>query len=375
MLMVLVTQVLSAPVDSFAFDLAVSSGTSEGCGKDGVSCRGVHANGFVFDVAFAGEGGKAGDVMMLHGNQEHKEMFFPLMRQLADKGYRCIAIDQRGYSPGARPLEKSAYSYNEIVKDIFAIADVVGFASFHMVAHDQGARVSWHSIAVSQGGQRFTTFSSLSIPHVDAFSDALYGERADLQQQIAAQYVTTFTLNNSASLHDDYWFKREKPKGFATAADYQRALWWYSGAIDSGNMAQAPIFSVEYLKSLQASTTDEVRSWWLTMQIGVREKFGEASAYGKRGVPQTVKVGKVPMPVFYLCGLGDGSDICGSRKSTGYQIDYDEVTAANSPNGYRYLEVDCGHNVLKCQKPEVAQQVCDAIVDFITTSSSHSVIV
>ena len=44
---------------------------------------------------------------------------------------------------------------------------------FHLVAHDQGARVSWHSIAKNITRSRLLSFTSLSIPHSDVFSDAL----------------------------------------------------------------------------------------------------------------------------------------------------------------------------------------------------------
>jgi pimeloyl-ACP methyl ester carboxylesterase len=35
-------------------------------------------------------------------------MWEPLMATLAAEGYRCVAPDQRGYSPGARPQETDA---------------------------------------------------------------------------------------------------------------------------------------------------------------------------------------------------------------------------------------------------------------------------
>lgn len=321
-----------------------------------------------FDVAFAGQEGKSGDVMMIPGHPEHKEMFIPLMRELAGKGYRSVAIDPRGYSPGARPQEKSAYNYNEIVKDIFAIADAVGFHRFHMVAHDQGARVSWHSIAVSSGVRsehRYISFASLSIPHADAFSDGMFGKNADLQQQIASQYVTTFTLPDSASLHNNYWFKTVNPTTwFNSSADYQKALWWYNGAIDSGSMAQAPVMSVDFLKRQSSSA---INPYWLNKMIQVRELFGEESFYPREGVPQTVRVGNAPMPILYICGLQDHSDLCGRS--------FAKKSADHCPNGYSYLETDCGHNVLRCDKPQESQKSIDAIVNFIMHPPSAPVVV
>merc|ERR1719440_410213 len=134
LLLALLNGVSPALSQDAEFAAALSARNSQGsCLDDGIVCHAVAANGFKFDVAFAGQEGKSGDVMMIPGHPEHKEMFIPLMRELAGKGYRSVAIDPRGYSPGARPQEKSAYNYNEIVKDIFAIADAVGFHRFHMV--------------------------------------------------------------------------------------------------------------------------------------------------------------------------------------------------------------------------------------------------
>ena len=69
---------------------------------------------------------------------------------------------------------------DELAGDIYAIVDAFGYGSqyggkFHVVSHDQGARIAWHSIAKFYGRQRYLSFSSLSIPHADVFSNALYG--------------------------------------------------------------------------------------------------------------------------------------------------------------------------------------------------------
>jgi pimeloyl-ACP methyl ester carboxylesterase len=335
------------------------------CGSDGITCVSILANGFTFDVALAGKG-EAGSVMMLPGHPESKDMFAPLMVKLASKGFRCVAVDQRGYSPGARPQQKEAYNYNELVLDIFAIADAVGFTQFHMVAHDQGARVSWHSIAVSQGAKRFLTFSTLSIPHADAFSDAVMGEHAVLQQQISSQYVTTFALSGSACLHDEYWFKHVKPHGLSSCSEYQKALWWYNGATDSGNMAQAPVISVDFLQkqraAISAANSSGLTVEWLDMMIKTREVFGMESAYPAEGTPQKVRVGNVTVPILYVCGLSDHSDLCGLpgfKKSADFCL-----------SGYRYLEVDCGHNVLACDNSDETEKVEDAILNFILQSFS-----
>jgi hypothetical protein len=48
---------------------------------------------------------------------------------------------------------------------------------------------------------RIKSLTALSVPHLDAFSDGLYGPNADKDQQIASQYFTVFNLPDSAKLN------------------------------------------------------------------------------------------------------------------------------------------------------------------------------
>jgi hypothetical protein len=50
------------------------------------------------------------------------------------------------------------------------------------------------------------TLKSLSIPHVTAFANGLFGAGADIKQQIASQYFTMFILPNSSTIHNDFWY-------------------------------------------------------------------------------------------------------------------------------------------------------------------------
>merc|ERR1712186_23187 len=104
--------------------------------------------------------------------------------------------------------------------------------------------------------------------------------------------------------------------------------------------------SVDHLESLNSSSIDPS---WLKLVISVREIFGEQSAYPKEGVPQRVFVGPVSIPILYVCGLSDHSDLCGRPVP--------KTTAKYCRNGYRYLEVDCGHNVLKCDRSSETARV------------------
>jgi len=315
--------------------------------EDGVSCRDVAVNGMTFACAYAGESDNSGgDVFLLHGNDGvTKERYFELMRELASRGFRSVGCDQRGYSPGASPQVYAAYNYDELAADIFAIADASGFGRFHVVAHDQGARLSWHAIAANAGRERFLSLATLAIPHADAFSEAIAGPLADVRQQTASQYVVLFTLNTTEAT---------KAGGFClgSGCDFpQRRFWWYNGAIDSGNMALAPVQSYSELIKNGAGIATALQ----------RLRFPDANAaYGNAGVEQRAKVGAVDLPVLYACGLGDSADLCGRE----YAFANRSKELSNS-NAFTYLELpDCGHDVVPCQKTGTAfceGTVCGAV--------------
>ena len=151
-----------------------------------VSIRELSANGMTFRCREAGpEGGEP--VILLHGFPETSHMWLPLMERLAGEGYRCLAPDQRGYSPGARPEGIENYRYQDVAGDVVALADAAGFDRFHLVGHDWGAGCGWVVVALTPG--RLLSWTSLSTPHVGAFGRAI---RNDPDQANRSQYITFF---------------------------------------------------------------------------------------------------------------------------------------------------------------------------------------
>ena len=110
-----------------------------------ITVRDVDANGWRFRCRQAGDSGEP--VLLLHGFPETSRMWEPLMATLAAEGYRCVAPDQRGYSPGARPQETDAYRYADLATDVLELARVLGFERFHLVGHDWGAGAGWAALA------------------------------------------------------------------------------------------------------------------------------------------------------------------------------------------------------------------------------------
>jgi pimeloyl-ACP methyl ester carboxylesterase len=126
-------------------------------------------DGLTFNVL---EGGPdAGDgVILLHGFPEAADAFDGITPKLNAAGYRTFALDQRGYSPGARPTDRRAYRIPALVDDVLALADARGLDRFHLVGHDWGGFVAWALATRPEGAARLRSLSVLSTPHPSALS-------------------------------------------------------------------------------------------------------------------------------------------------------------------------------------------------------------
>ena len=103
----------------------------------------IRARDLSFRARVAGLGSAGPALLLLHGFPETSIMWDPLIESAESAGFRVVAFDQRGYSPLARPVGVDAYRLPELVADVFAVADAVGFERFHLVGHDWGAIVGW----------------------------------------------------------------------------------------------------------------------------------------------------------------------------------------------------------------------------------------
>ncbi|MDX6217170.1 MAG: hypothetical protein QOG99_2754 [Frankiales bacterium] len=144
----------------------------------------LSARGLVFDVDVTGPE-DAPAVLLLHGFPQTAHSWRHVVPHL--RGYRTIAPDQRGYSPGARPAEVEAYRVPELARDALAILDALGIGQAHVVGHDWGAAVAWQ--LGSRHPERLRTLSIVSVPHPRAFIEAL---RTDDDQRQKSLYMRDF---------------------------------------------------------------------------------------------------------------------------------------------------------------------------------------
>ena len=149
----------------------------------------VSANGYEFRARVAGRNNSGPALLLLHGFPVTSAMYTPLIDAAATAGYRVVAFDQRGYSPGARPTDLQAYKLPHLVADALGVADAMSFDQFHVVAHDWGSAVGW--LLALQHSDRVLSYTSLSIPHVAAFQAGLID---DPDQRRRSRYMIFFRM-------------------------------------------------------------------------------------------------------------------------------------------------------------------------------------
>jgi pimeloyl-ACP methyl ester carboxylesterase len=132
-------------------------------------------------------------VLLLHGFPEDAGQWRRQLVALAAAGDRGVAFDQRGYSPGVRPTDVAAYGPDELIGDVLAVADALGWQRFDLVGHDWGSAVAWMTAAAHP--DRLRTLTTISTPHGAAMRQAL---RDDPDQQRRSEYFALFRTPGKA---------------------------------------------------------------------------------------------------------------------------------------------------------------------------------
>ena len=152
----------------------------------------IQVGDLTFDaVAFGEQDGKP--VVLLHGFPQSSWCWRHVWPSLVEAGFRVLAPDQRGYSPGARPQGVEAYAMPHLVGDVLGMLDALGLERAHVVGHDWGAAVAWQLAA--RHPDRVRSLTAVSVPHPVAFTEAL---RTDDDQRQRSQYMKLFRVEGKA---------------------------------------------------------------------------------------------------------------------------------------------------------------------------------
>ncbi len=218
-------------------------------------------NGLRFTGLEAGP--KQGElVLLLHGFPQFADSWVPVMRLLAAAGLRVVAMDQRGYTPGARPAGVEAYAIDRLVSDALGFAEQLGAERFHLVGHDWGGLVAWKLAAYFT--ERLMTVNVISTPHIDAFQDAL---RSSFDQMNRSKYILLFKLPRVAE-----WA--------LLAADARALRQAYAGFVPASQVA------ANVRRMREGGTLTAALNWYRALPVGLR-------------------IGPVTVPAIYIWGDRD----------------------------------------------------------------------
>lgn len=265
---------------------------------------------YTYDIRRAGDGGEL--VILLHGFPETSHMWLPLLEHLAANGYTALAPDLKGYSPGARPAAAEHYSHVAMAGDILAMADALGRDRFHLVGHDHGAGLGWHM--AGRHAERLMSWTALSVPHVDAFLQAIATNAEQRQRSGYMDFFRQVGTAEAALSADDF------------AA--MRNIW----------TASAPEQVEEYLRVLrQPGALTGALNWY-------RGGFDE----------ERQAVGRVSVPTLLIWGNQDQA------------IGRPGVTATPPlmDGPYRLLELDAGHWLIQEAEADVLRETLAHIEEF-----------
>jgi pimeloyl-ACP methyl ester carboxylesterase len=199
-------------------------------------------DGLTFDVRDAGPA-DGEPVVLLHGFPQDASAWDRVAPALHGSGLRTLAVDQRGYSPMARPHRRSAYRLREVADDVLALLDTAGLDGAHVVGHDWGAVVGWALAAWHP--ERVRTLTALSVPHPGAMANAMVTS----DQALRSTYMAFFQLPlvpeaallagggaplrrmlRRSGLPDDladhYVARMREPGALTAALNWYRALPW-----------------------------------------------------------------------------------------------------------------------------------------------------
>ncbi|MGQ0630102.1 MAG: alpha/beta fold hydrolase [Sporichthyaceae bacterium] len=194
----------------------------------------VTHDGLHFEVHEAGPAGGE-PILLLHGFPQSASSWDALIPLLTAAGYRTLAMQQRGYSPGARPRGRAAYTVDKLTADAVAVIDALAGGRAHVVGHDWGAAVAW--ALAGRYPDQVASLTAVSVPHPKAFLSAVVGSR----QVLHSWYMLAFQLPGAPERLLHHSFEkflmgygghsaegaRRDRAAFAASSDLTGPLNWY----------------------------------------------------------------------------------------------------------------------------------------------------
>ena len=280
-------------------------------------CTLIEANGYTFSAKIS-DNNQDIPVILLHGFPESSVMWKRLIKDLNQIGYFTIAPDQRGYSHLARPSEINQYQISSLAKDVVSIADSLGIHKFHLIGHDWGSAVGWQIAA--RYSERLLSFTSLSVPHLDAFSRAY--KEDDLQYE-ASNYMRFFQT-------------KMIPEFVLAKNNYEMLKSVWSEHKNEEISSYLKLFS-------QKNALTTTINWY-------RANY---TAFSERS-----DIGKITVPVLFVWGRNDPALL---RSGAEWTQDY-------VVGDYHFVELNSGHWLIQESYDEVQNEIISHLEKYPATS-------
>ncbi len=126
-------------------------------------------------------------VVLLHGFPQRASSWDAVTPYLHERGARTYALDQRGYSPRARPPGRRRYRADALIGDVHTLIETIG-EPVHLVGHDWGAAGAWGVAA--RHPDALLSLTAVSVPHPSAF----FRSFARSAQALKSYYMALFQL-------------------------------------------------------------------------------------------------------------------------------------------------------------------------------------
>jgi pimeloyl-ACP methyl ester carboxylesterase len=149
--------------------------------------RAVSANGIRLHVAECDGGGPL--VVLLHGFPEFWWSWRHQVVDLAERGFRAVAIDLRGYGDSDKPPR--GYDLWTLAGDVAGLIRALGESRAHLVGHDWGGLIAWTVTALHPRLVR--SLAVLGAPHPLAVRAAMLRDLHG-QGRATASYALGFQL-------------------------------------------------------------------------------------------------------------------------------------------------------------------------------------
>lgn len=142
--------------------------------------------GLIFDVIDSGPIDGT-PLVLLHGFPQRASSWNAVSEHLHAEGIRTYALDQRGYSSGARPRSRFGYKITSLVSDVNTLIDQIG-TPVHLAGHDWGSAVAW--AVAAKHPESIRSLTAVSVAHPGAFLKSMFSS----SQILKSYYMLLFQL-------------------------------------------------------------------------------------------------------------------------------------------------------------------------------------